>query len=88
MSKPQHRTAEYLATRKRLAPIVEAGQAFCSEPRCLMRSRWIPPGTPWDLSHDTTGQVILGPSHRRCNRAEAATRGNKSRSRLRKRWTV
>ena len=88
MAKPQHRTPEYLTTRKALAPVVEAGQAYCSEPRCLMRTRWIPPGAPWDLSHDTTGTVILGPSHRRCNRAEAATRGNKQRAKQRRRWAL
>jgi hypothetical protein len=81
MAGPQHRTPEYLRERRRLAPIVEAGLAHCAEPRCLMRTRWIPPGTAWHLSHDPSGLHIIGPSHRRCNLAEAATRGNKMRAR-------
>jgi hypothetical protein len=88
MASAQHRTPEYRAARKALTPIVEAGNAYCSEPRCLMRTRWIPPASPWDLSHDTTGAVILGPSHRRCNRAEAATRGNRTRVTKRRRLVL
>lgn len=88
MAKPQHRTREYLLERKRLGPIVAAGEAWCSEPRCLMRTRWIQPGSPWHLSHDPSGQVLLGPSHARCNLAEAATRGNKMRARRRHAWSL
>ena len=85
MASAQHRTPEYLRTRKALAPVVEAGQAWCSEPVCVMRTRWIPPGTPWHLSHDPSGAVLLGPSHMRCNLSEAAKRGNRARSRRRRR---
>lgn len=88
MAGPQHRTPEYLTARKQAKALVEAGLATCSEPRCLMRSRWIPPTAPWDLSHAPDRVTVLGPSHRRCNRAEAATRGNKSRHKNRRRLAL
>lgn len=78
---------EHRKQREFWRPVVEAGEAYCSEPVCLMPSRWIPPWTPsrmWHVSHDPTGTVWLGPSHRRCNLAEAARRGNKQRARKRK----
>lgn len=65
--------------RKRLRVDVEAGLAYCAEPVCLMADRWIPPGTPWDVSHDPSGTVTIGPSHRACNRSEGARRGNRMR---------
>lgn len=58
--------------RARLAPTVKAGHAQCAEYVCLMPTRWIRPGTPWDLAHDRVTGQWLGPAHRRCNRAEAA----------------
>lgn len=70
--------AAHKAERASLVPIVGAGQATCTEPVCLMPTRHIPPGTPWDLAHDrdTTARlgipVYHGPAHRRCNRAEGA----------------
>jgi hypothetical protein len=51
-------------------PIVEAGQAECHAERCLMPSRWIIPGTPWDLGHQPGKAGYRGPEHRRCNRHE------------------
>ena len=75
MAKPQHRTAAHRAARRSLDQIVKAGQAYCAEPICLMPDRWIAPGTPWHVSHDTTGTVVIGPSHARCNLTEAAIRG-------------
>lgn len=73
MSKPQYRYA-HQQERKRWAPVVAAGEAYCTEPICLMRSRWIPPGTPWHLSHDAATGRWIGPSHRRCNLAESNRR--------------
>lgn len=80
MAKPRYRYA-HQQERKRWAPTVEAGEAYCAERRCLMRSRWIPPGARWDLAHDETGTAVIGVSHARCNRSEGATRGNRMRSR-------
>lgn len=66
--------------RARLAPTVDAGHAHCTEARCLEvedgGTRWIPPGTPWDLAHDRDTGTYLGPAHQRCNRAEGAHHGN------------
>ena len=72
---PRHR-----AERKKWARVVASGEAWCCEPVCLMPSRWIAPGTPWDVAHDTSGSQYLGPSHRACNRSEGATRGNRKRN--------
>lgn len=83
MAKPQHRTPEHRAARKRYGALVKAGQAHCVEPVCVMANRWIPPTAPWDVSHDPSGTVTLGPSHRACNRSEGARRGNQMRGRLR-----
>lgn len=58
--------------RSRLAPFVEAGEAWCTEPVCLEDDRWIEPGTPWDLAHDRANGGYHGPAHRRCNRSEGA----------------
>ena len=78
MAHPKY-TGTYLAIRRAWAPIVARGEATCHEPVCLHPTRDIHPDARWDLSHDPSGTVILGPSHRRCNRAEGATRGNKAR---------
>jgi hypothetical protein len=91
MSKPQHRTAEYRLAEAACKRQVIAGQAVCVEPVCLFRSRLIPPWFAevkprlWSVSHDTTGTIVLGPSHKRCNLSEAAIRGNKMRGRQRRR---
>lgn len=63
--------------RARWKPTVERGEAWCAEVVCLEqqdgRSRWIRPGTSWDLAHDRANPGrYLGPAHRRCNRAEGA----------------
>lgn len=70
---------DFQAERRTWKPIVESGAARCSEPVCLAPARQIRPDEPWDLSHDPTGEHVIGPSHRRCNRAEAARRGNARR---------
>lgn len=64
--------AKHQAERRRLAPLVEAGLASCTEPVCLMDDRWIEQGTPWDLAHDRDAGpgCYHGPAHRRCNRSE------------------
>ena len=74
MAKPQYATKEYRYQRKRWAPIVAAGQALCAQPVCLMTSRHIPAGAPFDLAHDDSGYVILGPAHQRCNRSDGGKR--------------
>lgn len=70
----------YKAIRKAWAPVVNRGEATCHEPICLMPTRTIHPTSAWDLCHDPTGTRIIGPGHRKCNRSEAATRGNKTRT--------
>ena len=80
MAKPRYRHA-HQQERKRWEPTVAAGDAYCVEPVCLYRSRWIPPGSAWNLSHDPSGTVWIGPSHEKCNLSEAAKRGNRMRSR-------
>lgn len=82
---PQYQRA-HIAERNRWAPIVAAGLAHCSEPVCLMPTRWIPPGSKWHLSHDPTGTTWLGPSHARCNLAENARRNNPKRRP--RRWRI
>lgn len=64
--------ADHQAQREAWRPTVEAGQAHCTEIICLNTSRWIQPGTPWDLAHDRTTGGYLGPAHRKCNRSEGA----------------
>jgi hypothetical protein len=66
------------AQRDRLAPAVNAGQAWCQEIICLMRDRWIPPGTPWDLAHAPGQDGYLGAAHQRCNRSAGGKQGNRS----------
>lgn len=65
--------------RLALTPTVDAGQANCTEVVCLMPSRWIRPGTYWDLAHNRVTGEWLGPAHRKCNRAEAARYKNRLR---------
>lgn len=55
-----------------MAPLVNAGQAYCAQPQCLMPTRWIRPGTPWDAAHNRATGEYYGPAHRRCNRSEGA----------------
>ena len=79
MASPQYRYA-HQQIRKQWAPIVAAGNAHCTELVCLMRTRWIAPGTHWDLAHDRANGGYLGPAHARCNRAEGAAFGNRKRA--------
>jgi hypothetical protein len=57
--------------REQLRPTVDTGQAWCTEPICIEPTRWIAPGTPWDLAHDRQTGQHRGPAHARCNRSEA-----------------
>jgi hypothetical protein len=75
-------SASHKRERRRWLPVVARGDAYCSEPVCLMSDRWLDPSQPWDLSHDhAAGYGYLGPSHPACNRAEGAARGNRQRAR-------
>jgi hypothetical protein len=79
VSSPRYRY-RHQQERKRLKPSVDTGEAYCVQPVCVMRTRWIAPGTPWDVAHDDTGTITLGPAHAKCNRRDGAVRGNKLRS--------
>lgn len=89
MAKPQHRTPEYRAAYRALRQAQAAGEwLWCVEPKCKATSRQIAPWQRASISHDTTGTVILGPSHLGCNLSEAAVRGNKMRGRARRRLVL
>jgi hypothetical protein len=83
----QHRTPEHRAARKRYTALVKAGQGWCAQPVCVMGSRWIPPGALWDVGHDDSGTVILGPTHRACNRVEAGRKRHRVARRV-ARWVL
>lgn len=78
-------SGEHAKLRRQWKPAVDAGQAHCTEPVCLYRTRWIPPGTAWDLAHDRVNGGYRGPAHPTCNRAEGARWGNQARGRRRHR---
>lgn len=69
--------------RAQVRQLVDAGEAYCTEPVCLEYDRWIEPGSAWDLAHDRDAGpgMYRGPAHRRCNRSEGATYGNQGRRR-------
>jgi hypothetical protein len=75
--------SEHQRARAQLAPVVAEGRAWCTEPVCLMRSRWIRPGSDWDLAHLPDRSGYRGPAHARCNRSEGSKRGNRGRGRRR-----
>jgi hypothetical protein len=83
VTKAKYSGARHRGTRAKLKPTVDAGQAMCAETLCLEqrdgRTRWIAPGTPWDLAETDDGLEFKGPAHRRCNRADGARRGNQMR---------
>lgn len=84
MAKPRRTTtergygAEHKAEKETWRPIVDAGQAWCAEVRCVVAekggTRWIPPGSPWHLAHAAGQLGYRGPAHRRCNIAEVNRR--------------
>lgn len=80
---------EHEAERARWAPVVARGEATCHAAHCVMPSRSIAPGEPWDLGHTSDRSTWTGPEHRRCNRRDGAVRGNRARGgRGRGRWAL
>lgn len=65
--------------RNQWRPLVDAGQAYCHAHHCLMPTRHITPGTPWDMGHTPDRTAWTGPEHRRCNRTDGAHKGNARR---------
>jgi len=82
MPKPQYNGA-HRVERERLRPAVEAGQANCANPRCVMPTRWIAPGDRWDLGHTADGKGYRGPEHSKCNQLEGARNGGRTIARRR-----
>jgi hypothetical protein len=81
MAKAKYRTVQHKALRRKWAAVIATGHGRCVEPICLMTSRWIEPGSAWDVPHNEDGVTYRdGPAHAKCNRAEGATRGNRKRS--------
>lgn len=80
MPKAKYGTKEYKAVYNRYRKIHKTEVLTCSEPVCVMDSRNIYPGDKMCISHDPSGEVILGPSHATCNYHEAAVRGNRMRA--------
>lgn len=75
MAGPQHRTPEYRKARRFIDGQQAAGQwLVCMQPVCLMDTRDIAPTDLTDVGHDESGTVILGPTHRHCNRVDGAWR--------------
>lgn len=92
MTEERYGWAQHRTPRTRYAHQVATGQATCTEPICIKRSRWINPLEPWDLAHDRTTGEHRGPAHRACNRAEGARYGNHLRGQRQaaqpaRRWT-
>lgn len=66
---------------------IKAGEVvLCHARICLEEQRRITPPMPWDLGHTEGRTAWTGPEHRRCNRSEGATRGNKIPPR--RRWKL
>lgn len=59
--------SDHRLERKRVALVVEAGGAFCVNPRC---GGWIAPGSNWHLGHEHLSGGWRGPEHARCNVAD------------------
>lgn len=66
--------ASHDAERLRWAPVVARGEVDCA--RCGKR---IGRGEPWALDHRDDRAGYLGPSHRSCNDAAGARKGNAQR---------
>jgi hypothetical protein len=69
--------------RAQWQPIVDAGRAYCHATICVMLTRWIQPGTPWNLGHTPDRDRWTGPEHERCNKSDGARRGNRMRRQAR-----
>lgn len=74
-----------MATRARAA-LRAAGTGTCAEPECVMPSRVITPDMDLHLSHDPTGRIVIGLSHRICNVTEAAKRARALQDATRLTW--
>ena len=66
--------------RAKWAPVVAAGDGWCSELVCVKTTRHITPDEEWHLAHTPDGSDYLGPAHAECNTSEGAIRGNQGRA--------
>lgn len=82
--------AAHQAKREEWRPYVEAGEVDCHAVVCFKPSRWIQPGTPWDLGHTADRTEWTGPEHRYCNRKEPQLRPRSTAraQRAPRRWTL
>jgi hypothetical protein len=84
--------AAHQKERAKWKPVVDAGLAYCRQPVCLHRTRWIPPGTAWALGHTDDRGSYLGPVHADCNQRDGARRGaligNRRQRTRTHRWTA
>lgn len=78
MASPKYRHAHQKA-RAEWAPVVAAGDGWCSEVICLKESRHIDPDEEWHLAHTPDATAYLGPAHALCNLSEA---GRHSKGRI------
>jgi hypothetical protein len=69
---------EHQRLKDKWRPVVDRGDAYCAQPICVMRTRWIPPGTPWALGHTDDRTAYLGPTHARCNQLDGASKGGRT----------
>lgn len=85
----KHDTPEHRAARRRYQQLQAAGEWLtCAEQPCLYPTRDIAPHMKVDVAHNPAGTEIIGPAHRRCNRSEGATRGNRMRGKTLVRWVL
>jgi hypothetical protein len=78
VAKPQYSTPDYRRAYRALRRANQLRDLDCVQPVCLYEEagygRTIPVGDPIDVAHDDTGQHILGPAHRYCNRVDGGRR--------------
>jgi hypothetical protein len=55
--------------RRQWKPKVDAGTVHCHAAVCLEPTRWIIPGSAWDLGHTEDRSAWTGPEHMHCNRS-------------------
>jgi hypothetical protein len=61
--------AQHDALRRAWAPKVQRGGVHCHAKQCLMPTRLILLGQPWDLGHTDDRTAWTGPEHQPCNRS-------------------
>lgn len=69
---------EHLTERTKYVDLIRQHGGECQEKVCIMPTRWIARGAPWDLAHDHARggrDDYLGPAHPECNQYEALLRG-------------